>query len=86
MVGFAAETDAVLAHARAKLLPKGCDLLVANDVSTGGEIEGGVMGGADNQVTLVTAGGDEPWPRLPKREVAARLADRIADALRPEPA
>ena len=75
MVGFAAETHDVLHNARAKLARKGCAWIVANDVS------GDVMGGAENQVTLVTAAGDEPWPRLPKAEVAARLADRIATAL-----
>ncbi|MBZ6377470.1 bifunctional phosphopantothenoylcysteine decarboxylase/phosphopantothenate synthase [Pacificimonas flava] len=72
VVGFAAETDNVVDHASAKLARKGCDWIVANDVS------GDVMGGADNRVHLVTAGGVEDWPDLPKSEVARRLADRIA--------
>lgn len=77
VVGFAAETDDLLAHARAKRLRKGCDWLVANDVGPGT----GVMGGTENKVTLITAEGEESWPRLDKTEVAERLADRIAEAL-----
>ena len=77
VVGFAAETDDVLAHAQAKRARKGCDWIVANDVSPGT----GIMGGAENAVTLITAAGAEPWPRLPKDEVARRLALRIAEAL-----
>ncbi|WGV14542.1 bifunctional phosphopantothenoylcysteine decarboxylase/phosphopantothenate--cysteine ligase CoaBC [Fuscovulum ytuae] len=77
VVGFAAETDDVLAHAQAKRARKGCDWIVANDVSPGT----GIMGGAENAVTLITAAGAEPWPRLPKDEVARRLAIRIAEAL-----
>ena len=77
VVGFAAETDDVLAHAQAKLARKGCDWIVANDVSP----ETGIMGGAENAVTLISAAGSEPWPRLPKDEVARRLALRIAGAL-----
>ena len=76
VVGFAAETDDVLAHAAAKRRAKGCDWIVANDVT-----EPGVMGGAENAVTLITAEGEEPWPRAGKAEVARRLARRIADAL-----
>lgn len=76
VVGFAAETHDVEANARAKLSRKGCDWIVANDVS-----EPGVMGGAENRVTLVTAEGAEPWPRVAKAEVAARLAARIAQVL-----
>lgn len=75
VVGFAAETEHVVPHAREKLARKGCDWIVANDVS------GDVMGGADNAVHLVTAAGVEDWPRAPKEEVAARLAARIAAAL-----
>jgi phosphopantothenoylcysteine decarboxylase/phosphopantothenate--cysteine ligase len=75
VVGFAAETEQVVAHARDKRLRKGCDWIVANDVS------GDVMGGAENAVHLVTADGVEDWPRLPKDEVARRLAARIAEAL-----
>ncbi len=74
VVGFAAETDALLENARAKRLAKNCDWIVANDVGA----EGGVMGGLHNQVHLVTADGIEDWPRLDKTEVASRLAARIA--------
>lgn len=77
VVGFAAETDDVLTHAQAKLARKGCDWIVANDVSP----ETGIMGGVENAVTLISAAGSEPWPRLPKDEVARRLALRIAGAL-----
>ncbi len=77
VVGFAAETDDVLAHAIAKRERKGCDWIVANDVRP----ETGIMGGDANEVHLVTEAGAEPWPRLPKSEVAARLAQRIAAAL-----
>jgi phosphopantothenoylcysteine decarboxylase/phosphopantothenate--cysteine ligase len=77
VVGFAAETHEVLAHARAKRERKGCDWIVANDVSP----ETGIMGGAENAVTLVTGAGDETWPRMGKDEVARRLAERIAEAL-----
>ncbi|MDB5416463.1 MAG: coaBC [Rubritepida sp.] len=75
VVGFAAETEHLVEHARDKLARKGCDWIVANDVS------GDVMGGAENTVLLVTAGGVEEWPRMPKEEVAARLAARVAEAL-----
>jgi phosphopantothenoylcysteine decarboxylase/phosphopantothenate--cysteine ligase len=74
VVGFAAETDAVVDHARAKLARKGCDLIVANDVSA----ETGVMGGDRNTVHLVTAAGVETWPTLGKDEVARRLVERFA--------
>ncbi len=77
VVGFAAETDDVLAHATAKRLRKGCDWIVANDVSPAT----GIMGGTENAVTLITADGAETWPRLAKAEVARRLAARIAAAL-----
>jgi phosphopantothenoylcysteine decarboxylase/phosphopantothenate--cysteine ligase len=76
VIGFAAETNDVEAHARAKRLRKGCDWIVANDVS-----EPGVMGGADNRVTLVTAEGEERWDRASKDAVARRLAERVAAAL-----
>lgn len=74
VVGFAAETEKVVQHAAEKRLRKGCDWIVANDVS------GGVMGGERNTVHLVTAEGVEDWPELPKAEVAHRLAARIAAA------
>jgi phosphopantothenoylcysteine decarboxylase / phosphopantothenate---cysteine ligase len=77
VVGFAAETDHVTDHATAKRARKGCDWIVANDVSPGT----GIMGGTENAVTLITAAGAEDWPRLPKDEVARRLAARIAEAL-----
>ncbi len=75
LIGFAAETERVIEHAVAKRIRKTADWIVANDVS------GDVMGGADNSVHLVTEDGVESWERLPKDAVAARLADRIADAL-----
>ena len=77
VVGFAAETEHVADHATAKRARKGCDWIVANDVSP----ETGIIGGAENAVTLITGQGAESWPRLPKAEVARRLALRIADAL-----
>ena len=77
VVGFAAETDDMLQHAKAKRARKGCDWIVANDVRP----ETGIMGGDANEVHLVTAEGIEAWPRLPKSDVAARLAQRIAKAL-----
>lgn len=81
VVGFAAETENVIANAQAKRARKGCDWIVANDVSPAT----GIMGGAENAVHLVTAEGVEDWPRLPKPEVARRLAGRIAAALGHQP-
>ena len=69
VVGFAAETENVIEHAKAKLARKGCDLIVANDVSP----ESGVMGGDRNTVHLVSAAGVETWPTLSKTEVAEKL-------------
>ncbi len=77
VVGFAAETDDMLDHAQAKRARKGCDWIMANDVRP----ESGIMGGELNEVHLVTAEGIEAWPRLPKSDVAARLAQRIAEAM-----
>ncbi len=77
VVGFAAETENLIAHAQAKRARKGCDWIVANDVSIGT----GTFGGDANQVTLITETGSDAWPALDKRAVAARLADRIAEAL-----
>ena len=77
VVGFAAETDEVIAHATAKLARKGCDWIVANDVHP----STGIMGGSSNAVTLLSAAGAESWPMLPKDEVARRLAARIAEAI-----
>ncbi len=78
VVGFAAETENVVAHAQAKRTKKGCDWIVANDVSPAT----GVMGGDRNTVHLITAEGAEAWPQLAKSEVAARLAQRIAAHLK----
>jgi len=75
VVGFAAETNDLEAHARTKLLTKGCDLIVANDIS------GDVMGGTENTVALLRKDGVERWPRLPKVEVATRLARVFAESL-----
>jgi phosphopantothenoylcysteine decarboxylase / phosphopantothenate---cysteine ligase len=77
VIGFAAETDDVLAHAAAKRARKGCDWIIANDVSAGT----GIMGGAENAVTLISDAGAETWPRMEKTSVAKRLAQRIAEAL-----
>jgi phosphopantothenoylcysteine decarboxylase/phosphopantothenate--cysteine ligase len=77
VVGFAAETESVEAHATAKRARKGCDWIVANDVSPAT----GIMGGAENAVTLITGDGAEVWTRMSKAEVARRLAARIAQTL-----
>ncbi len=80
VVGFAAETNDVEAHAVAKRQRKGCDWIVANDVT-----EPGVMGGGENAVLLITDAGTERWERAPKSEVAQRLALRIAQSLQGTP-
>ncbi len=77
VVGFAAETDDVIANATAKRLRKRCDWIVANDVSA----ETGIMGGSENAVTLISDAGAEAWPRMAKGQVAQRLAAKIAEAL-----
>ena len=77
VVGFAAETDEVIAHATAKRLRKGCDWIVANDVRP----DTGIMGGSSNAVTIISEAGAESWPMMGKDEVARRLAARIAGAL-----
>ncbi len=77
IVGFAAETDNVVENAVAKRKRKGCDWIVANDVSP----ETGIMGGQENQVILVTDDGTEAWPRMSKNETARELAKRIAATL-----
>jgi phosphopantothenoylcysteine decarboxylase/phosphopantothenate--cysteine ligase len=77
VIGFAAETDDLTENARAKLVRKNADWIVANDVSPAT----GIMGGEENAVHLISAAGVEEWPRLAKEEVARRLADRIAQAL-----
>ncbi|RFD19282.1 bifunctional phosphopantothenoylcysteine decarboxylase/phosphopantothenate--cysteine ligase CoaBC [Komagataeibacter melaceti] len=81
VVGFAAETEQVADHARAKRLRKGCDWIVANDVSPAT----GIMGGTENEVMLIDATGCEHWPRLDKAEVAHRLVARIATFLHTPP-
>jgi phosphopantothenoylcysteine decarboxylase/phosphopantothenate--cysteine ligase len=78
VVGFAAETENVVANARAKRARKGCDWMLANDVSPGT----GIFGSDLNKVHLVTAERVEDWPPMAKDDVAARLAERIAAALR----
>ena len=75
LVGFAAETDKVAGTAREKRLRKGCDWIVANDVS------GDVMGGENNQIHLIGGKASETWEPMSKADVARRLAGRIADAL-----
>ncbi len=80
VIGFAAETEDLVTHAQAKRLRKGCDWIVANDVSAAT----GTFGGDANTVHLVTAEGIEHWPTLGKSEVAQRLAQRIALALEAE--
>ena len=77
VVGFAAETSRVVDNAVAKRARKGCDWIVANDVSS----VAGTFGGADNTVHLISAEGIEDWPPMSKTTVAQRLAARIADAL-----
>ncbi len=77
VVGFAAETEKLVEHARAKLAKKGADWIVANDVSA----ENGVFGGDANTVVLVSKSGDEQWEKASKSEIAARLVERIAQRL-----
>lgn len=77
VIGFAAETENVIEHARKKRKAKGADWIVANDVSP----ETGIMGGDRNTVHLITAQGVESWPELDKTEVAQRLVDRAAEWL-----
>ena len=77
VIGFAAETDDVITNATAKRKRKGCDWIVANDVSP----STGIMGGSENDVTLITENGSEDWPRMTKDAVAAKLAQKLAEAL-----
>lgn len=83
VIGFAAETRDLVANAEAKLIRKGADYIVANDVSHDSGIggEGGVMGGDRNRITLVSKGGAERWPEMDKSEVAARIAALVAEQL-----
>ena len=75
LIGFAAETNDVIAHAQAKLARKGCDWIVANDVAAD------PMGGANNRVHIVSKDGVDSWDRLPKDAVARKLMEKIADEL-----
>ena len=77
VVGFAAETNDVEANATAKRKRKGCDWIVANDVSP----ETGIMGGSENAVSIISDAGVEEWPRMSKDNVARKLAQRIAEAI-----
>jgi phosphopantothenoylcysteine decarboxylase/phosphopantothenate--cysteine ligase len=77
VIGFAAETENLEAHARAKLAKKGCDWILANDVSPAT----GTFGGAETTIHLIGPEGSESWPKQSKRAVGARLALRIAEAL-----
>ncbi len=81
VVGFAAETEKVVANGQAKLRRKGCDLIVANDVSTTGETPGGVFGGARSTVHLIDAKGVDSWPTMGKEAVAERLIATLAQRL-----
>ena len=78
LIGFAAETEKVAEHARAKLARKGADWIIANDVS------GDVMGGDSNSVHIVTTQGVESWEHLPKDDVASRIIEKVANALQPD--
>ena len=78
VVGFAAETQDLLKNAQAKLARKGCDWIVANDVSP----QSGVMGGDNNTIHIVTRTGTEPWPTMSKTQVAAKLVEQIAAELK----
>jgi phosphopantothenoylcysteine decarboxylase/phosphopantothenate--cysteine ligase len=77
VIGFAAETNTIVANATAKLQRKKCDWIVANDVSP----ETGIMGGLMNEITLISKTGAEAWPRMSKEDVAKQLAERVAKAL-----
>jgi len=80
VVGFAAETENIVAYATAKRERKGCDIIVANDVSS----TNAVMGGTHNEVHIISKDGHEAWPKLSKTEVASKLALKIADILESE--
>jgi phosphopantothenoylcysteine decarboxylase/phosphopantothenate--cysteine ligase len=78
VIGFAAETQNVVENAKSKLAAKGCDWILANDVSP----QTGIMGGDRNTITLVSRSGIEPWPPQSKDEVARMLVTRIAEVLK----
>jgi phosphopantothenoylcysteine decarboxylase/phosphopantothenate--cysteine ligase len=75
LIGFAAETEKIVEHAAAKLAKKGCDWIVANDVS------GDVMGGENNAFHIVTKDGVESWPDSPKDVIARKLMEKVADEI-----
>ncbi len=75
LIGFAAETEKIVEHATAKLAKKGCDWIVANDVS------GDVMGGDNNAFHVVTKDGVESWPEAPKDVIARKLMEKVADEI-----
>jgi phosphopantothenoylcysteine decarboxylase/phosphopantothenate--cysteine ligase len=77
VVGFAAETENLVEHARKKLARKGCDLIVANDVSPAA----GVMGGDENTMVIVAAEGETVWPKLDKHDAARRLVVYLGEIL-----
>jgi phosphopantothenoylcysteine decarboxylase/phosphopantothenate--cysteine ligase len=77
VIGFAAETENIVEHAKAKLKAKGCDWILANDVSAGT----GTFGGAENAIHLIDAGGVTSWPRMTKEAAAEKLSVRIAEQL-----
>ncbi|MFB1024354.1 MAG: phosphopantothenoylcysteine decarboxylase, partial [Octadecabacter sp.] len=77
VIGFAAETDNVIANATAKRKRKGCDWILANDVSP----STGIMGGSQNDVTLIMENGSEDWLRMSKDAVAVKLAVKLVEAL-----
>ena len=79
VIGFAAETDDVLAHARAKRARKGCDWIVANDVSGGAQ---SVMGADSNAATLITPTGETAWPLMSKTAIAEKLTAAVVDAFK----
>jgi phosphopantothenoylcysteine decarboxylase/phosphopantothenate--cysteine ligase len=78
VIGFAAETENLVENAAAKRCSKGCDWILANDVTP----DIGTFGGSDNTVHLVSATGVEDWPRMSKQQVAEQLVDRIAAELK----
>ncbi len=78
VVGFAAESENMLPNAETKLKSKNCDWIVANDIGK----NPGIMGGNDNEIILVDKNGAEPWEKMPKRQLAKRLAERIAKAIK----
>jgi len=75
VIGFAAETDNLLKNATEKRNSKGCDWILLNDVSP----ETGIMGGEENQITLISSSENEEWPRMSKSAVANQLAKKIVD-------